>query len=178
MKSWNVYPERCHDVSRPSRQMRPAQVLVFGHSFVRRLNEWMIRNKGQYHNLSLDFQFAEVHWMGIGGLSVHNAQMEQLIVVEHLRPDVVYVELGTIDLCEPGSGPELVASNIHDLVLDLQALGVQRVIVGEVIRREGSGIPEDCTDINEKIRLCNQILKVLLHPHFTPGARFWHHKGM
>ena len=144
------FPARFHPVmtskmpdTRPVlRQIKPAQVLVFGHSFVKRLNRSLIKNRGSYHNLGLNYEFAEVHWLGVGGLSVKNARAEQLIVVEHIRPDVVYVELGTVDLSDDELGPEEVASALHELALDMLALDVKRVIIGQVLFRSGKGIPQ------------------------------------
>ena len=160
------------------RQLRPAQVLVFGHSFVRRLNKRLIKNKGAYHNLGLNFEFAEVHWLGIGGLNIKDARAEQLIVVEHLRPDVVYVELGTVDLSDIEMGPEEVASHLHELALDMMALGVKRVIIGQILFRDGRGIPNDTPYFNQRVLLANQILEAILHPVNTMGTRFWKHKGL
>ena len=160
------------------RQLRPAQVLVFGHSFVRRLNRDLNKNKGSYHNLGLNYDFAEVHWLGIGGLGVKDARAEQLIVVEHLRPDVVYVELGTVDLSDLELGAEEVGSLLHELALDMLALGVKRVIIGQILFRDGKGIPHDNPYFNQRVLLANQYLEAVLHPCNTLGTRFWKHKGL
>ena len=158
-------------------QLRPAQVLVFGHSFVRRLNQDLIKKIGQYHNLGIDYNLAQINWLGIGGMSTKQARMEQLIVIQHLKPDVVYIELGTLDLLE--KRPESVASEIHDLVLDILSLDVKRVTVGQVIYRDESEDldSQETEEFNGRVYDCNHYLGEFLQPHFTPGSRLWKHKG-
>ena len=157
-------------------QLRPAQVLIFGHSFVKNLNRFLRENHGDYHNLGFDYSRAHVHWLGIGGMRVDQARGEQLIAVERVRPDIVYVELGTVDMTNPKLGPEEIGSEIHELALDMIALGVKKVIVGEIIHREGKGIPRRMLYVNQRVNIANLYLSAVLGPQFTPKARFWRHK--
>ena len=158
-------------------QIRPAQVLLLGHSFINNLRKQLTRDYGNNHNLGLDYSRAHLHWLCRGGMTVKEARYQQLINIEHLKPDIVYVELGTNDLTDPRYRPEKLGSDIHELVLDILAMNVPIVIVGSVIFREGKGIPPENPDFNEKVRTLNSYLRAVLAPCNTQGARYWRHRG-
>ena len=95
--------------------------------------------------------------------------------VRDLSPDAVLLEIGTNDL---GSiSPEIVGSNIHDIVKCLHfSLGIKMVGVCLVIPRRvrESGLPD--TGFNLLALKLNQYLSVLLDD--TPFTFVWHHEEL
>ena len=85
---------------------RPASVMVIGHSFVRRLEQFMLERYGFNHNMGFSFNTAEIMFRGIGGRTVDRLESHDLPMVEHFRPDIVYLEIGTNDLANLQNRPE------------------------------------------------------------------------
>ena len=65
------------------------KALVLGHSFVRRLRDWMRDNDREISRGSLD-----VHLHGVGGRTVRQVYDLDLKRVERIHPDVVLLQLG------------------------------------------------------------------------------------
>lgn len=71
------------------------RVLILGHSFVRRLEEYTRIN--YYSNLNVASPRLQVHFSGIGGLRATDL-MSHFSEVEYFRPNVVIVDAGSNDL--------------------------------------------------------------------------------
>ena len=79
--------------------MPPIRVLILGHSFIRRVPDFLSRNFNAHiaKNLSLDGDLL-IRWHGIGGRTVSTTRKYDLGVVEEFAPNVVIMQLGTNDL--------------------------------------------------------------------------------
>lgn len=162
-------------LSRPS---RPAVIMVMGHSFIDRLNKYIVRRKGGFNNLNLEFTNAVVHIHGVGGRTVQKCRYLDLAVVAQIKPDIIYLELGTNELCRVNNTPEKVAVELHDLANDLLGLGVSQIVAGQVIQRAGRAIPRAVPDINHRIKTFNEMCGALFDRSVSPGCTFWSHMGL
>ena len=84
-------------------------VLVLGHSFVRRLETFVVLSP--LPCVSPNFQLpvsSPVHFYGVGGRTVTQLRQLDLAVVARCRPTLLILDIGSNDLCNP-------FCNIHDL---------------------------------------------------------------
>ena len=91
------------------------KALILGHSFVRRLKRDL--DSGFDPRAASDFNLrgtASVHLHGVGSRAMQTLQDNDLHVVRDLAPDIIILEIGTIDL--PHTFPEIVGFNIEDFV--------------------------------------------------------------
>ena len=147
--------------------MTVARVLILGHSFIRRLREYIGRNADLDVSLHI-LEGIELKWHGVGGRTVLKTVQFDLSVVELFKPDIVILQLGTNDLSHlpavnVGSAIEDLTRSLHDL------LNVKCVCVCQTIYRTGA------PNFNKNVILLNRYLKVVLEP--IPYAIFWRHKG-
>jgi lysophospholipase L1-like esterase len=113
------------------------KVLVFGHSYVKRLHLDLRSNFDVRAALSFKIQRASVKLHGIGGRTVDKLIAFDLDEVRSFRPAIVILEIGTNDLSH--GKPEVVGSKIDDLVqLLLQLLYVHIVGVCFITHRAAS----------------------------------------
>lgn len=125
----NPVQPRCH-----------ASVAILGHSFVRRLGEFSVgrhlrgRDRGAHARLHLNLRIscAKVEYFGFGGAKLRGFPMTVDRYLGLRRFDVIFLQMGSNDLCDPQSTPEQVATHIASLVQYL-LFGdtVRRVVVGE-----------------------------------------------
>ena len=101
------------------------KVLVLGHSFVRRLQTFLGNDQIQLYGHRVTF-------CGIGGATVGTlrAKLSRMNVTDFC---IVYVEIGTNDLCI--SSGETVAADISSLIAYLRTHGITQVILGEILSR-------------------------------------------
>ena len=150
--------------------MDERSILIMGHSFIRRLRDFIAKNPTDYYlNLGLNDRVS-VHWHGVGGRTVKKLTTFDLNIVRQVQPDIVFLQIGTNDLTVKGMTPLTVGSAIEDLVRLLHdSYGVQLVYVGQTIKRRPIG------DFNNKVHLLAQYLKTVLEP--IPYAIYWSHRG-
>ena len=79
--------------------MPPIRVLILGHSFIRRVHNFLRRNFNTHiaKKLSLDGDLL-IRWHGIGGRTVSKTWEYDLCVEEEFAPNLVIMQLGTNDL--------------------------------------------------------------------------------
>ena len=93
----------------------PPKILVWGHSFVRRLREDLAVTFDE--RASQDFHLqgtAKVRLHGVGCRTVSKLRQHDLSVVSSFAPDIVILEIGSNDLAV--ERPEVVGSAIEELV--------------------------------------------------------------
>ena len=147
----------------------PPPVLLFGHSFIRRLRDDLRTQfdprADESFKLSRD---AIVHFHGVGGRTVRKLIKYDLSIVSSLSPHAVILEIGTNDLSD--LQPEVVGSEIEELVrLLLDSYSVRVVGVCEVIPRVRAPF------FNAAALILNQYLRVVLDP--IPNVSCWQHRG-
>ena len=144
------------------------RVLIFGHSFIRRLQKFIEHQIG-YLDLSLQITApTDIPWHGIGGRTVAKTIKFDLHVVRSTRPDIVIVQLGTNDL--PFQSPLQVGSELEDFVRLLHdSYGVNFVCVCQTIPRRSA------TAFDKNVDLLTRYPRVVLEP--IPYAIYWGHRG-
>ena len=79
--------------------MAPKRILILGHSFIHRLESFLIGNFNatiaKTLTISGDLLFK---WHGIGGRTVEKTPQHDLDIVRSFAPNVVVIQLGTNDL--------------------------------------------------------------------------------
>ena len=113
----------------------PPVVLIFGHSFVRRLKE----DLQAHFDVRADETFglagdAIVLLHGVGGRTMQKLREHDLGVISSLKPQAIILEIGTNDLSK--LRPEVVGSAIDELTKDiLSSYPVKVIGVCQVIPR-------------------------------------------
>jgi len=95
--------------------MGTPRVLILGHSFIRRLHDFIESDSGY---LDLKFQLtasAHISWRGVGGRTIAKTVKFDLRILHSFRPDIVIVQLGTNDLtsCPPLQVGSAMEDSVH-----------------------------------------------------------------
>ena len=149
--------------------MPPIRVLILGHSFIRRVHDFLCRNFNARiaKNLSLDGDLL-IRWHGIGGRTVSKTREYDLGIVEEFAPNVVIMQLGTNDLTTISAVET--GSAIEDLCrLLYESYGVELICVCQTLYRQ------DASSFNKQVDLLTKHLKVVLEP--IPYVLYWRHRG-
>ena len=93
--------------------MANPKVLILGHSFIRRLGQFIATRPRLNHHFLLN-EVATFKWHDIGGRTVWKTMELDLHVVASFSPDIVILQLGTNDLSR--LDPLVVGSSIEELV--------------------------------------------------------------
>ena len=83
-----------------SNTAKKSPVLILGHSFVRRLKEF-VRSRTQENKDSLDFNLTQrcvVSILGIGGRTVDKIVRHDLHNIRQMAPEIVILQIGSNDL--------------------------------------------------------------------------------
>lgn len=149
--------------------MAPIRILILGHSFIRRLHDFLLRNFNTQiaSNLSLQGDLL-IRWHGIGGRTVLKTRKYDLDIVKEFAPNVVILQLGTNDLTTTSAVET--GSAIEDLSrLLYESYGVEVICVCQTIYRQ------DAPYFNKQVNLLTKYLKVVLEP--MPYVLYWRHRG-
>lgn len=156
-------------------------ILVLGHSFIARLQDFMDSNS-ELRNMNFDPQGKMVFLRGFRGGKVKQIKDFGLRTVQQLRPDIVLLQIGSNDLCNPELSVRDVAKNIIEIVLILIFMhGVTKVGVMQILHR----VPPkrlvkyaiDTAWFNDRCDTLNKFLDDYFAHDNVPGARFWRHSG-
>lgn len=147
-------------------------VLIFGHSFVRRLAHDLDRSRIERGSKTFDVREIVVHMHGVGGRTVKKLLDFDLSFVAKLKPEIIILEIGSNDLACNKLRPEVVGSQIEELVVMLhERYAVEVIAVSACIHRQ------KCEgDFNHKVDVLNQYLRVVLEP--LGFAFFFKHRGL
>ena len=150
------------------------QILVFGHSFVRRLREALLSQFDSRASANFHLpQSGHVELRGTGGRTVDKVLIYDLHVFEQSKADIVVLDIGTNDL---GTlAPEVVGSKIDDLVCLLRTrYGIRIVVVCQVLDRNIAHTDKPDRVFNAKAAVLRQYLSVVLAGQ--PGVLLWEHR--
>lgn len=155
----------------------PVKVLILGHSFVRRLHQYL--HDINYYSMGLNPSEFSLVWRGVGGLTASRLhQFKDLI--KDIQPTVLYIEIGTNDLCDPNIVPDDVALLVFNFITTALAdfPYLKHVILGQVILRNLAAHSQRFTrpDFVDSVKLYNALMKGLLKE--VRGATLWRHKGL
>ena len=100
-------------------------VLLIGHSFIRRLRDWAVEES--INNLNIDYRM-KIHWVGIGGAVIHTMSSpkslwRQLQSVTNFQAKIVLVDIGSNDLCQADVSPASLVHAIGQFVTQCLNLG-------------------------------------------------------
>jgi len=148
--------------------MGTPRVLILGHSFIRRLCQFIEQNSPDLNKKMNIAEPMTSMWHGVGVRTVEKTIRHDMHTVESFAPNIVILQLGTNDLtCH---SPVQVGSEIEELVLRLHDFyGVKWVCVCQTIRRDGAD------RFNKDVHILTKYLRVVLEP--LPYAIYWGHRG-
>ncbi|CAG2213335.1 unnamed protein product [Mytilus edulis] len=156
------------------------RAVVFGHSFIRRLNDFVLCNKHNgWSNLSLDERDILVNLFGSGGGTVRQGpkcmfQPCLLKVIADDKPDVVFLQVGGNDIKHDSVDPKLLARDITSFAeFIIDGYDVKHVIVGQLLQRFNANRPYN---YNEIVNEVNTHVKLIIKN--IDKLSFWHHRGM
>ena len=141
------------------------KVLIFGHSFVRRLHRDL---RAQFDIRAFNLHHVSTTLHGVGGRTVQKLIKHDFQFIQRFQPHIIILEIGTNDLSK--ARPETVGSKIDDLVALLLTVPTVKVF-GVCLVTFRASSPE----FNEKVTLLNQYLKVVFEDVFNVFC--WTHKG-
>lgn len=87
--------------------------VLLGHSFIRRLNDFM-KDNPSYYNLRLYENLFDIRCRAQGGLTVFRLIHERYDLYDfgHFTPTIIYLQIGGNDLSKPGISSEKLANDI------------------------------------------------------------------
>lgn len=163
--------------------MASMRVSVFGHSFVRRLGDYA--RCESWENLRLDTNEFDVRFFGLGGSNVRTVQ-QNLGDISEYQPEIVFVQIGSNDLCKIDCEPEKLALDIISLAnLLCEGYDVNRVIVGQILKRQEPSsfharrfwhhMQISLETYNERVIQTNRLLESYIEKY--PKMVYWRHRG-
>lgn len=120
-------------------------VLLVGHSFIRRLGRSVGHSSELLSNFGLGFHQCEVTFHGVSGGTLRKLQEDPVFAekIRSLRPRIVIVQLGGDDLCIPNTRPEVIARELTEWMQTLmgQHVHFKHVFICELfVRRITTGV--------------------------------------
>ena len=136
----------------------PPCALLVGHSFVRRMVEFIERNQdsGFYSRTFGVDHSCNVETIGIGGRTVNKLIKFDLQMTRGTAPNVVIMDIGSNELCDKEADPDTVALSILALVeLRLKDLQLRCLVLCQVLPRKN----QPFSGYNERVWHLNGLLK-------------------
>ena len=178
------------------------RVLVIGHSFTRRVDEFLhtlettlTRIEQGVHfphsskivgwrlstNLGFDISRFQISFHGVGGLTLHNKRQEKSLtsasltrVFQQVTPHHVFLDIGSNDLCNPLCTPHKLAKQVFAYIDFLvESFRLEKIVLGTVLPRSGDGIP--FPTYNTKVEEYNKTISKMAAGHAI--IRVWKHRG-
>lgn len=151
-------------------------ICVSGHSYIKRLHRDLCIPQLHESNVHFGLDNVKVTWHYTGGLTIDSFMEKHYSVIQNLKPNIVFLQLGENDMDSYHINALDIASDLIDLAQSLRDSGVQHVIIGQLFQRYKcrSITPEQ---FNAKILIANQFLDLQLNQdsnHARP-AKFWKH---
>lgn len=155
------------------------KVLVFGHSFVHRLESFTYENRSLgWYNLGFDGTEIQVEFMGIGGGTLRPGpkciqREDYMQVFNSFNPQSVFLQIGGNDLSREDIPEKLVRDIVAFSNYVITVYNVHHVIIGQLLPRysERSG-----SNYNDKVYKVNKQLKAALKN--KNNITYWEHRGM
>ena len=158
------------------RETGPLRVLIYGHSFIHRLDSYMKKGSPKMQNFGFKDDQVVLQFKGIGGAHVSTLLLEENFkIIDEFMPNIVFLQVGTCELSYYYSRPESVGSDIHEFVQEIINKRVERVIVGEVLFRTQAGVGYEERLFNGKVTVLNRYLSAVIND--MQAGMFWHHRG-
>ena len=138
-------------------------VLLIGHSFIRRLKDWALHH--DLMNLNIDDRL-RIHWLGIGGATIANMTAPKSLWrhihhITNVQAKIVCLDIGSNDLCHIDVSPDNLVHAIGQFVDQCHNLGTRLVIVTEILPRANVHDQQ----YNENVYQANILLKTATASH-------------
>jgi len=152
-------------------------VTCVGHSFISRLKCFTDRDgpsEPAMYNLRLDPGRYQISFIGVPGASTrgHRSIQPALNRIGSLRPDLVFLDIGSNDLCDENVEPQDLARYIISLArFVLVGYEIRSVAVGSILPRVGP----TWSSYNQRVSATNRYLRELAANE--PSVHFWRHRG-
>lgn len=113
-------------------------VLILGHSFVRRFEQFVLNSLDARvnENLNLNYDEVQISYSGHGGASLERIRALGTSYVREQRPDVVIIQAVSNDLCKPEKTVDLIFRRLIEFVVDLRyGESVRSVVILQTLHR-------------------------------------------
>jgi len=150
-------------------------VLIFGHSFIHRLNTYLHQSQSPP---ALNSEQYKITCIGKGGACLSGTKYNHLMhtVHQHLtttNTHAIYIALGTNDL-QQGTSPYHVAQALFTLACKLKAAYHPRyVYIDQILHRDHAKFP----GFHRQADQTNSILQQLIGSKNPPGIKLWKHRN-
>ncbi|XP_078315393.1 uncharacterized protein LOC144619896 [Crassostrea virginica] len=122
------------------------RALVLGHSFIKRLSNWMRAN-----SIVMPRDNLELHLHGVGGRTVPQVFHLDLLMVERINPDVILLQLGGNDISDSTSASDVLVKLERLITVLREKHPISTIIVASIFcRRLPRGISERSYDRKKK----------------------------
>ena len=137
----------------------PLRVLVLGHSFVRRTEDFIKSNLREYDNFHLRYSQVQVSFFKKGGATIQDMldklTTDNVDVIDIVRPEVVVIQLGTKELSWFEVRPDRLGETMKLLVDELLDRRVRRVVICTTLFRGKAGMPVGMPHFNGRVTVYN-----------------------
>ena len=161
--------------------MKQICLMIMGHSFVRRLEDYTLNADEGYpdmFNLGFDGTKLQVYFIGQGGSILRKGQKSIQKKVSYITntTDCILLQIGGNDLSDPLCNASSLATDIMSFASFLTEAytSVNHVIIGQLLRRYSK---RNTADYNDNIIYIYGKCKINTLVENDPNVSFWHHRG-
>lgn len=156
-----------------------SRALAIGHSFIARLASFIDRCDDYRVNGDFNLHNVHVRLIGRGGKKLLDVYKCDISIIAAERPDIVYIELGSNDLCDPSTPTSDLVQEMLNLCMTIHNdYDVHTVILGQVLFRSAFGADPG---YNSRVVEYNVLLQARCKDSRLPWHNFvvfWKHKGL
>lgn len=139
-----------------------SSALILGHSFVRRMRDWLHTRDDLYLGL---WQVSEIHYHGVGGATLYHL-WDEIGLIRSLRPDVLLLDIGSNDLSYSSLSPTTFVDELERYVSHLLAVtSVREVVIFQVFYRASGYQPRrhqrERREYNAAVDEANELLHLM-----------------
>jgi len=150
-------------------------VLILGHSFVKRADRYMDNQNiinfnmlSPYHSVSL-----------LGKSGAHALDIMHLFHQRTSTPHMVVIDVGTNDLTNSHIPIHVLALQVYNMARRMiNNYGVLQVVILEVLPRTSWGRHGASPQFNARVTRYNSMLKSMVFQNKDFPVSFWYHKGL
>jgi hypothetical protein len=148
----------------------PLVVGVIGHSYIRRLKEFIVTNP-EFKNICIDEKDITVHFRARGGLTIRTLANSPHLSQFPVTPWMCFLQIGGNDATSRPA--ECIAQDIVAFANYLHyGMGIAIVYIGQLLRRDPMKSP---VNYNDEVVKINQQLELLAST--CDAITFWKHRG-
>ena len=161
----------------------PICVWFWGHSFIRRLQDFCISHYDDRGNMGLVPESHLIFYKYRSGGMITDAKPD-LKIIKQVDAELVFLDIGSNDLDSQRVSPQKLAHEVMDiaqLILNTYK-EVRMVVICEILFRSNNGkYPLHNKDFVQQAHIYNNMVKILigqLPEREQFGIRIWHHRGL